>query len=200
MAQRDLALLQKGAEALVRLQQKGEKSVVVVPVGFETLNRYPGRGHYLAMLRRLPDDVRSFIVLQIGDIPLQASRKRLQSVQADVRGLCRALSFLTDVRGVHLDGVSRHNVHACVADLTLKAADEADMVGLVTRFADKAGGISCAAMADGVATRAALMAALSAGYSYLAGPAVQEDQLELGISRRDFVMQQALVPAEMYCH
>lgn len=195
MAQRDLALLQKGAEALVRLQEKGEKSVIIVPVGFETLNRYPGRGHYLAMLRRLTEDVRSFIVLQIGDIPLQASRKRLQSVQADVRGLCRALSFQTDVRGVHLDGVSRHNVHACVTDLGLKPADEGDMVGLVTRFADKAQGINCAAMADGVSTRAALLAALSAGYSYIAGAAVQEDQPELGISRRNFAMENALLPA-----
>lgn len=195
-AERDLALLGQGARALMRLRKKGEKSVVIVPVGFETLNRYPARGHYLALLRRLPEEVRSFIVLQIGSIPLQASRTRLQKVQADVRGLCRALSFSTDVRGVNLDGVSRRNVHACVADLDLKPADESDMVGLVTRFADKVGGIDCAAMADGVSTRAALLAALSAGYSYLAGKAVQEDLPELGISRRAFGMAQALLPGE----
>lgn len=195
-AVRDLALLAKAAEALAALQARGEQSVVVVPVGFETLNRYPCRGHYLSLLRRLPEEVRAFIVLQLCAIPPHAPRRRVQSVQRDVRALCRALAFSAGIRGAHLDCVSRRDVHACCADLRLPEGDADDLVGLVYRFAGKTQGIDCAAMADGVDTRAALCAAVAAGFSYLAGRAVQGDRQEPGISRRRFCISDALGTGE----
>lgn len=188
----DIGLLAKAADALADLQARGEKSVVVVPVSFETLNLYPWRGHYLSLLRRIPEGVRSFIVLQLGNIPRGAPKQRLQTLQGDVRDLCRALAFTTDLRGQHLDSVLRQNVHACAVSLPDNLMEEEDPIGLITRFAGKASGMDCAAMADGVSTRAALCAAVSAGYAYLAGGAVLADQAELGISRREFNLEQAL--------
>ena len=187
-ASADLGLLVKAAEALEKLQAQGEKSVVVVPVGYETLNAYPFRGHYLSLLRRIPEALRMFIVLQLDNIPAQASKQRLQLLQTDMRGLCRAVAMSSDIRGANLDGVSRGHLHACVVNFSETGLDDASMSSLVSRFADKAGGVNCAAMADGVTTRAALDAALSAGFRYIAGAVIAEDQAQLGISRRSFTI------------
>ncbi|MDI1227556.1 MAG: hypothetical protein PSY14_07730 [bacterium] len=191
----DLGLLVKAAESLERLQAQGEKSVVVVPVGYETLNAYPFRGHYLSLLRRIPEALRSYIVLQLDNIPQHASKQRLQLLQTDMRGLCRAVALTSDIRGANLDSVSRGNLHACVVDFSDASIGEDTMVSLINRFADKVGGINCAAMADGVSTRAALCAAISAGFRYIAGEAVVADQPELGISRRHFSIEDAFNPS-----
>ncbi len=191
----DLGLLVKAAEALERLQMQGEKSVVVVPVGYETLNAYPFRGHYLSLLRRIPEALRSYIVLQLDNIPQHASKQRLQLLQTDMRGLCRAVALTSDIRGANLDSVSRGNLHACVVDFSAAGIGEETMIALINRFADKVGGINCAAMADGVSNRAALCAAISAGFRYIAGEAVVADQPELGISRRHFSIESAFSPS-----
>lgn len=190
----DLGLLVKAAEALEKLRERGERSVVVVPVGYETLNAYPFRGHYLSLLRRISEELRSFIVLQLDNIPAQASKQRMQLLQCDMRGLCRAVAMSSDIRGANLDGVSRGNLHACVVNFSHNEAEEQLVIGMVNRFADKAGGINCAAMADGVSTRAALTAALSAGFRYIAGAAIAADQPQLGISRRRFTLADAFNP------
>jgi len=192
LAVSDIGLLLRGAQALSELQARGEKSVVVVPVSFETLNSYPWRGHYLSMLRRVPEHVRSFIVMQICNIPANAPKMRLLSIQGDIHGLCRAIAFTADIGGGRLDCVARQNVHACAISIPDAQLQNEDFIGVMNRFADKAGGINCAAMADGVSTRAALCAAVSAGFRYLAGEAVLPDQPELGISRRDFTLANAL--------
>lgn len=191
MAVTDIGLLLRGAQALSELQARGEKSVVVVPVSFGTLNSYPWRGHYLSMLRRIPEGVRGFIVLQIGNIPANAPKTRLRTIQGDVHGLCRAIAFTAGIEGGHLDCVSRQNVHACAIAIGQGHIESDDFIGTLNRFADKANGINCAAMADGIATRAALCAAVSAGFRYLAGEAVLADQQELGISRREFTLSTA---------
>lgn len=195
LAVNDIGLLMRGAQALGELQAHGEKSVVVVPVSFETLNAYPWRGHYLSMLRRVPEHVRSFIVMQICNIPANAPKLRLQSIQGDIHGLCRAIAFTAELGGGFLDCVARQNVHACAVALGDRQLESEDLVGVMNRFADKAGGINCAAMADGVSTPAALCAAVSAGFRYLAGEAVLPDQAELGISRRDFKLENAFEKA-----
>lgn len=193
-ASADLGLLVKAAEALESLQERGEKSVVVVTVGYETLNTYPFRGHYLSLLRRIPDNLRSFIVLQLDNIPENASKQRLHLLQNDMRGLCRAVAMSCDIRGANIDSASRGQLHACVVNFSGAEMEDALLASMVNRFADKAGGVNCAAMADGVTTRAALDAALSAGFRYIAGPAIAADQQQLGISRRDFTINDALAP------
>lgn len=188
----DLGMLTRTAQALAELQARGEKSVVVVPVGFNTLNLYPWRGHYLSLLRRIPEEVRSFIVLKLNRIPQTAPKERLQTIQRDVSDLCRALAFKTDLLGAHLDSVVRGDVHACALTLPENFMDGEDAVGAIARFAGKVSGISCVPMVDGVDTRAALCAAVSAGYGYLSGKAVMEDLSDLGISRREFSLSTAL--------
>jgi len=191
LAVSDIGLLMRGSQALSGLQGRGEKSVVVVPVGFETLNSYPWRGHYLSMLRRIPENLRSLIVLQICNIPANAPKTRVRSIQGDVHGLCRAIAFTVDIGGGHLDCVARQNVHACAISLADKQLESDEFISIMNRFADKARGINCAAMADGVSTLAALCAAVSAGFRYLAGEAVLADQPELGIPCRDFTLENA---------
>lgn len=190
-ASADLGLLVKAMDALEDLQSRGEKSVVVVTVNYETLNAYPFRGHYLSLLRRIPDALRSFIVLQLDNIPPQAPKQRLQLLQNDMRGLCRAVAMSSDIRGSNLDSVSRGNLHACVVKFAHSDVEEALVVSMVNRFAERVGGINCAAMADGVATRPALTAALAAGFRYIAGSAIAPDQPQLGISRREFTLADA---------
>ena len=190
-ALQDIGLLLRASEALGELHARGGKSVVIVPAGFETLNLYPYRGHYLSLLRRIPEEVRCFIVLQLANIPPHAPKTRLQAIQRDVSDLCRAVVFTTDLRGVHLDCVSRSNVHACAVLLGTSQTQEDDFIGVIRRFADETGGINCAAMADDVSTSAELCAAVSSGFRYIAGKAVLADQQELGISRRDFSLSSA---------
>jgi hypothetical protein len=188
----DLGLLVKAAQSLEYLQARGEKSVVLVPVSYETLNAYPFRGHYLSLLRRIPEAQRSFIVLQLDNIPSYASKQRLQLLQNDMRGLCRAVALASDIRGTNLDGAARGTLHACVVNFTTEDLDENAIIGLINRFADKVGGINCAAMADGVSTRAALCAAIAAGFSYISGAAVLADQTDLSVSRRSLSMEDML--------
>jgi len=184
----DIGVLYKAAQALSELQQRAEKSIVLVEVNYETLNTFPFRNQYFSMLRRMPETVRNFIVLQIGNIPVQAPKLRLQSIQSDLRGLCRALSFAADIRGGNLDCVSRRNVHACAISLE-QMAKEDELTGLMGRFANKATGMNCAPLVDGVETADILSAAVAAGFRYIAGKAVQADQRSLGISRRHFNLE-----------
>ncbi len=188
----DLGLLVKATQSLEELQARGEKSVVLVPVGYETLNAYPFRGHYLSLLRRIPEAQRSFIVLQLDNIPAYASKQRLQLLQNDMRGLCRAVALSSDIRGANLDGAARGALHACVVNFASEDLDENAIIGLINRFADKVGGINCAAMADGVTSRVALCAAIAAGFRYIAGAAVLPDQNELSVSRRNISMEDML--------
>lgn len=193
-ASADLGLLVKAAEALESLQERGEKSVVVVTVGYETLNAYPFRGHYLSLLRRIPEALRSFIVLQLDNIPANAPKQRLHLLQNDMRGLCRAVAMSCDIHGATIEGASRGQLHACVVNFSGAEMEEALLVSMVNRFADKAGGVNCAAMADGVTTRTALDAALAAGFRYIAGPTIAADQPQLGIARREFTINDAIAP------
>ncbi len=192
VASDDLGLLVRAAQALEDLQARGEKSVVLVPVGYETLNAYPFRGHYLSLLRRIPEAQRSFIVLQLDNIPAYASKQRLQLLQNDMHGLCRAVALACDIRGANIDGAARGTLHACVVNFATEDLDESAVIGLVNRFADKVGGINCAAMADGVSTRVALCAAISAGFRYICGAAVLPDQTELSVLRRNLSMEDML--------
>jgi hypothetical protein len=180
----DMTALAKAAEVLEESLEIGRKAVIIAPVASTTLLRHPFRGAYLSLLRRTPARIRALVALQIVSIPAYAPKERLQSMQRDIAPLCRAIILTSDIFCANLDCVPQGSVHACALSFDALSEGERECRNLMTRFADKTRCIGCLAMADGVSSRPVLMAAVAAGFGYIAGPAVEADRGDIFPVRR----------------
>jgi hypothetical protein len=174
-ADNDIALLARAATDLARAVAAGRRMVLILPVCFDTLTGSPSREQYLEFCRRVPPQARSLMVLQIRRIPVYAPRERLRDMQREIAGLLRSVIVTTDLRSQNLDCLLERGIHACAVRLP-EGADDGHNIALMERFAEKMGAISRAAMIDGISSRATLCAAVSAGFTYISGPALQPDQ------------------------
>lgn len=179
-ARADIGLLVRAEAALAEALRENRRMILIVPVFFDTLARMPSREHYIAFCRNIPADVRAHLVLQIRKVPVYAPKERLREVRHGISSLIRSVVITTDLRCQNLDSLLDRGIHACSVPLCCEREEEHYNMGLLERFAKRMETISRAAMADSVSSSSMLCAAIAAGFTYVAGPAVRPDCMTAG--------------------
>jgi len=144
--------------------------MLALPVPFEVLTSPLARMEFAATFRRLPGDLRPYLVTILHRLPVGVPHSRLVDLVSSVSPFCRGVIAevpwneprLDDYRGIGLKaiGLDLDNVPAGDVPLALaRVCDEAKRTGLLTFL-------------DGVADGKFLRAGLAAGVQWLSGPAV----------------------------
>jgi hypothetical protein len=175
IANADLGLLARAVAELTAALQQGSRMVLIVPVLFDTLTRQPGKDRYFEFFSNIPAHVRALIALQIKETPVLASKENIQAVQHRYMGLARSLIITSDLHGQNVDMCWRRNIRTCAITLENAQEEEDDNIGLMEHFVEKMQSFGRTALIDGVFSTSMLIAAKGLGFTYISGPAVQED-------------------------
>lgn len=163
--------------AIEKIQRKlaiERPSVVAVPVNWSFLDRTRLRTHYLEICSHLPDAVRRLLVLQLIGVPEDLFAARIDERIRQLIPFCR--SVLCQVRLgrddlLQLKGLPLHGVGIDVGE-GLPA--ESDLMADMDKFMSAAVRLGRKTFIHGVTKKSLVVAAIGAGFDYIAGPAIPE--------------------------
>jgi hypothetical protein len=167
---RDLLCLKVGVDTLMRHLDRGERFLMTLRIGFDTLASPVARMDFAALCRNLPAEFRPYILFELTGLPEGVPRTRLFDLVTALRPYAQGIKVQIPVQCRNYAPFSGLPLHGLGLDL----ARYKGAVGPseVARLCTEAKRLSLPAFLDGVADVAALKAARAGGVQSLSGPAI----------------------------
>ena len=168
----DVLTLNKGAEALDNLFKTDKKSLIAIPVHFETLAKRTRRIKYMELCAEHFDNRERRIVFEVCGLPDGIPQSRLTELATELHNHAR--SVLTRVAMDHkvFKGYHESNVHAVGIDVYKHAGNERDVMERIRAFLKVAKYHRLKTYIIGIDTISLYSAAIAEGFDYIAGYAL----------------------------
>lgn len=180
----DEAMLDEASMALDRLLQGGKRSLVCLPVHYETLSTATLRAAYLARIRSLSADVRKHLILELVALPLGVPSIRLSDITAGLRQSCRAVIAQVDLRDPMLTVLRDVGITVAGLELGARPPDETQLINRLTAFSAAVHKAAMASYLHGIPSLSIAVAAVGAGFTYVSGRPVASPQEGLRMVER----------------
>lgn len=171
-AEFDIFIARRALRDMAANVAQGQKILLGWPIHFETLASRAGRQAYVDLCRAIPDAVRQLLVLELDGMPEGTPQSRLLEIIAVIKPFCRGQivrvpwSFRNfgQMTGAGLTGVG--------FDLAAAPRGDAERIKIVNEFSASADKVGLRYYAHGLSSRAQALAALTGGYEWIDGDAV----------------------------
>lgn len=180
----DEAMLNEASQALDRLLQGGKRSLVCLPVHYETLGPPAARAAYLARVRSLSADVRKHLILELVGLPLGVPSVRLFDITTGLRQSCRAVIAQIDLRDPMLTTLRDVGITVAGIELGARPPDETQLINRLTAFSAAVHKAAMASYLHGIPSLSIAVAAVGAGFTYVSGRPVASPQEGLRMVER----------------
>lgn len=172
----DDAMLSQACADLDQLLQGGKRSLVSLPVHYETLAATPTRVEYLAKIRGLSADVRKHLIVELVGLPLGVPSVRLFDIAGGLRQACRAVIAQVDLRNPMLTALRDASITVAGIELGARPPDETQLINRLTGFSAAAQKAAMASYLHGIPSLSIAVSAVGAGFTYVSGRPVASPQ------------------------
>ena len=168
----DIFTLKKVANELVHLDERNEKSLLGIPVHFETLADTRRRTEFFKVCAAKTRDSRHRVVFEIVGLPEGIPQVRLSEFVALLLPYCRSViaRFLPEHR--NFQGFRTSGLHAVGVDVYSSMRREATLMQDLDDFVKAANDQALKTYIVGVRTISLYTSALASGFDYAAGHAL----------------------------
>jgi GGDEF domain-containing protein len=165
----DLNKLLNAADMLDELVSNYFQLFVSATVHAETMGSPRLRRQYLHVLRRIPEKLRKFLILQLYGLPAGFATGRIVECVTALRPNCGAILVETGLDPGDVAKFAGIGVHAVGADLRTVSPSEQRLFGDLARFAAEADKHRLWTFLTGVTKSSQIIGATAAGIRYLSG-------------------------------
>ena len=165
----DLNKLLNAADMLDELVRNYFQLFVSTTVHAETMGSPRLRRQYLHVLRRIPENLRKFLILQLYGLPAGIAAGRIVECVTALRPNCGAILVETGLDPADVAKFAGIGVHAVGADLRTVSPSEQRLFGDLARFAAEADKHRLWTFLTGVTKSSQIIGATAAGIRYLSG-------------------------------
>jgi GGDEF domain-containing protein len=165
----DLNKLLNAADMLDELVRNYFQLFVSATVHAETMGSPRLRRQYLHVLRRIPEKLRKFLILQLYGLPAGIATGRIVECVTALRPNCGAILVDTGLDPGDMAKFAGIGVHAVGADLRTVSPSEQRLFGDLARFAAEADKHRLWTFLTGVTKSSQIIGATAAGIRYLSG-------------------------------
>lgn len=170
----NLPMLSVAIKSIQRKLSAERPSVVTVPVNWSFLDRTRLRTHYLEICSHLPEAARRLLVLQLIGVPEDLFTARIDERIRQLIPFCR--SVVCQVRLgrddlLQLKGLPLHSVGIDVGE---GLPVDSDLMADMEKFMNAAAPLGRRTFIHGVTKKSLVVAAIGAGFDYIAGLAIPE--------------------------
>jgi hypothetical protein len=171
-AEIDIFIARRALRDLAANVAQGQKVLLGWPIHFETLASRAGRQAYLDLCRTIPDAVRQLLVLEIDGMPEGTPQSRLLEIIAVIRPFCRGQNIRVPWTFRNFGQMTGASLNGIGFDLAAAPRNDTERIRILNEFAAAADKVGLRYYAHGLNSRAQALAALSAGYEWIDGDAV----------------------------
>lgn len=172
----DDAMLSQASADLDQLLQGGKRSLVCLPVHYETLAATPTRVEYLTKIRGLSADVRKHLIVELVGLPQGVPSVRLFDIAAGLRQTCRAVIAQVELRNPMLTALRDASITVAGIELGARPPDETQLINRLTGFSAAAQKAAMASYLHGIPSLSIAVSAVGAGFTYVSGRPVASPQ------------------------
>jgi hypothetical protein len=145
---------------------------VCLPLHHATLTHAATRDAFVALCGAIPAALRGALVWEITDMPQDTCERSLFSIVSTIKPFARAIFVRSRLEESDFEIPAAVGVHSVGLDLGETAETETHILSLLGRFAETAHRAGLRCHVHGAATSSIALAAVSAGFDYLAGDAI----------------------------
>lgn len=170
----DIFIARRALRDMAAKVAQGQKVLLGWPVHFETLGSRTGRQGYVDLCRAIPDAVRQLLILEVDGIPEGTPQSRLLEIIAVIKPFCRGQIIRVPYTFRNFGHLTGTGLNGVGFDLSVTPKSDTESIKILNDFATAADKVGLRYYAHGVTTRAQALAALSAGYEWIDGDAVNQ--------------------------
>lgn len=170
----DQMTLMRARHGLVDMAIRKRVAVVVAPVSFETMTTRATATEYVALLQKIPSDLRNYLVIDVCRAPAGVPEGRLAEILNPLKRMTRAVFVRIDSPKQQLATIKGAGAFGVGFSLPPKAADEMSSSAFLGRFTAMAHKLGLQAYVSDVDSRIQSDRCREAGFDYLAGRALAE--------------------------
>lgn len=185
---RDLETYSQAIQAVHALLQRGLKALLIVPLNFITISHPRFINAFVAIGGNMSEEARQLIVFEIVGVPPGGSRIPLRDPIAHLRGRSRALVALTGLDTTDFELYRQLNFHSVGFDLAETPLTEEALLPVFEKFVNTAQSHRLHSFVHGVGAPRWAVAAISAGFTYIDGPAIS-GPTEMPASIQEFAVE-----------
>ena len=168
----DMLTLRKGASELEALRKEEARSLLALPVHFETLADVQRRDSYLDYLAATFTGQKRRVVLEVVGLPEGIPQTRLFELLTQLRPHTRAIMARFSLDHTYFEDFRTAGLHAVGVDVYSPRRSEATVMKKLDAFVANAKKCQLKAYVHGVRTISLYTAAISSGFDYIAGHAL----------------------------
>ena len=168
----DMLTMNHAADALRMLQQTRKRSLMALPVHFETLADSGRRARYVSQCANLFSATANRVVFEIVGLPDGIPQARLVDLASALRPNCRAVMARFDLEHTSFPAFRTAGLHAVGVDVYSTEKNETTVMAQLDRFIDSAKRNQLRTYVLGVRSISLYTVAVTAGVDYLAGYAL----------------------------
>lgn len=169
----DIMTLLRARHGLVDMAVRKRVAMVIVPVSFETMTNRSASAEYVALLQKIPSDLRNYLVISLGRCPVGVPEGRMTEIMTPLKRLARAVCFRVDSPRQSLAAVKSAGAYSVGFNLLHVGPDMATPAS-VSRFVATARKLGLQTFIDGVNTPEQLRFCREAAPDYLGGRSLAE--------------------------
>jgi hypothetical protein len=165
----DKMVLMRARHGLVDMAVRKRAAVVVIPVSFETMTGRGTAAEYLALLQKVPSDLRNYLVPTLCRCPSGVPQGRLAELINPLRRFCRAAGMRLESPTESLSGIKGAGASSIGISLRDTARTDWATKGTIERIVSNARKLGLLTFVDGVDTPEIAARCEALGVDYLGG-------------------------------
>lgn len=171
-AEFDIFIARRALRDMAANVAQGQKVLLGWPIHFETLASRAGRQAYVELCRMIPDAVRQLLVLELDGMPEGTPQSRLLEIIAVIKPFCRGQNVRVPWTFRNFGQMTGASLNGVGFDLAAAPRGDAERIKILNEFAAAADKVGLRYYAHGLNSRSQALAALTAGYEWIDGDAV----------------------------
>jgi len=153
---------------------KGIRILMGWPVHFDTLATRANREAYFEVCREIPETIRQLLVLELDGLPEGVPNSRLLELTTVMKSFCRTIIVRVPADFRRFEVFQGCNLGAVGFSLSGVSATDAQRISLMNKFVEAASRAHLKAYVHGLSSRAQVLAAVTAGFEWIDGVAVEK--------------------------
>jgi EAL domain-containing protein (putative c-di-GMP-specific phosphodiesterase class I) len=170
----DKMTLMRARHGLVDMAFRKRIAVVATPVSFETMSTRATATEFLDLLRKIPSDLRNYLVVDICRAPVGVPEGRLAEIISPIKQLTRAVFVRVSSAQQSLATLKGAGAFGAGLNMPSRAGRDLGSPGFLGRFAASARKLRLQTYALDVDTQQQVASCREAGMDYMAGRALAE--------------------------
>ncbi len=168
----DVFIARRALRDMAATVAQGQKVLLSWPIHFETIANRTSRQAYVDLCRMIPDAVRQLLILELDGLPEGTPQSRLLEIIAVIKPFCRGQNVRVPWSFRNFGQMTGAGLNGVGFDLSAAPRGDAERIKILNDFAAAADKVGLRCYAHGLNSRPQALTALTAGYEWINGDAV----------------------------